>query len=106
MKATVRTILAKYRARLEEINGPRLVRVVLFGSQARGDAAPDSDIFVMIVLSGPLDHWRELQCTSRMTSDLSMEYDTVLSRVFATPDQAETDSGPFYEGVRREGVPV
>ena len=41
-----------------------------------------------------------------MTSDLSMEYDTVLSRVFATPDQAEKDNGPFYEGVRREGVPV
>jgi hypothetical protein len=24
-----------------------------------------------------------------MTSDLSLEYDTVLSRVFSTPDQAE-----------------
>ena len=80
--------------------------MVLFGSQARGDAAPDSDIDVMIVLAGPLDHWREIQRTSRMTSDLSLEYDTVLLRVFSTPDQAETDGGPFYEGVRREGVPV
>jgi predicted nucleotidyltransferase len=36
-------ILAKFRAALDEMYGARLERVVLFGSQARGGARPDSD---------------------------------------------------------------
>jgi len=40
------------------------------------------------------------------TSEVSLKYDTVISRTFATPDQADKDSGPFYEQVRHEGVLV
>ncbi|HXO92171.1 MAG TPA: nucleotidyltransferase domain-containing protein [Stellaceae bacterium] len=33
----------RFRAALDDIYGPRIERVVLFGSHARGDARPDSD---------------------------------------------------------------
>ena len=104
MTLPVRAVLAEYRARLEEIYGPRLRDLVLFGSQARGDADADSDIDVMIVLSDPLDHWKELQRTSKLTSELSLKYDTVLSRVFVTPNRVVEDHGYFYQNVRREGI--
>jgi predicted nucleotidyltransferase len=45
-------ILREFRDALERIYGSRLVRVVLFGSQARDKAEPDSDIDVMLVLQG------------------------------------------------------
>ena len=48
-------ILREFREGLEQIYGPRLVRVVLFGSQARDEAEPDSDIDVMLVLEGAVD---------------------------------------------------
>ena len=38
MDSRLRTILAELRAYLAELYGERLVDVVLFGSQARGDA--------------------------------------------------------------------
>jgi antitoxin ChpS len=38
----------------------RLLGLYLFGSRARGDHMPDSDIDVAVVLGeGPLDFWRE-----------------------------------------------
>ncbi len=106
MKAPVRTTLADYRAHLQKVYGPRLAGLILFGSQARGDAARDSDIDVMIILSGPLDQWEEIQRTSRMTAELSLKYDTVISRIFSTPEQAKADTSPFHENIRREGVLV
>jgi predicted nucleotidyltransferase len=104
MNAPLETVLGDLRSRLESLYGARLERLILFGSQARGDAEPDSDIDVMIVLSGPLDHWQEVQRTSRITSELSIKYNTDISRVFATPEQYESAIGGFYENVRREGL--
>jgi predicted nucleotidyltransferase len=104
MNVRLRKILAEYRARLEDIYGPRLAGLVLFGSQARGDADPDSDIDVMIVLSGPLDDWQETQRTSDVTSEISMRFDTAISRLFATPEDYARKTAPFFETVRREGI--
>jgi predicted nucleotidyltransferase len=104
MTPRIREILAEYRQRLEAIYGPRLKRLVLFGSQARGDAEPDSDIDVMIVLEGPLDRWAEVQRCGAMNSELCLKHDAVICRVFATPEQLERRNRAFYEEVRREGI--
>jgi hypothetical protein len=42
--------LDEFRRQLSEHFGTRLVGLTLFGSQARGDAGPDSDIDVAVVL--------------------------------------------------------
>jgi uncharacterized protein len=52
--------LKRFRAALGEMYGPRLTRVVLFGSRARGDAQPDSDYDVAVFLTPLGDCWREL----------------------------------------------
>ncbi|GIX50691.1 MAG: hypothetical protein KatS3mg132_885 [Limisphaera sp.] len=46
----VRQIVEEYRARLQEILGAELEAVVLYGSQARGDAEAGSDIDVLCVM--------------------------------------------------------
>ena len=43
-------ILAHFRLALAEMYGPRLERVVLYGSRARGDAEADSDYDVAVFL--------------------------------------------------------
>jgi predicted nucleotidyltransferase len=44
--------------RLLELYGPRFDRLLLFGSQARGDAAEGSDVDVLVVLHGEVQPFR------------------------------------------------
>ena len=106
MERALDTILREYRRRLEEIYGPRLLGLVLFGSRARDDADPDSDIDVLIILSGPIDDWEETQRTSKVTSEVSMEFDADIARMFSAAEDYAEKMLPFYEAVRREGVSI
>jgi len=49
---TIDPVLARFRDAVRKLYGPALDRVVLFGSRARGDAAPDSDYDVAVFLKG------------------------------------------------------
>ena len=55
----LKTILAKLRSHFEQLYGDRLTQMVLYGSQARGDADPDSDIDVLVVLKGQVNPGEE-----------------------------------------------
>lgn len=53
-------VVARFRAALDDHYGPRIERVVLFGSRARGDAQPDSDYDVAVFLKDLGDRWAEI----------------------------------------------
>lgn len=97
-------ILAEYRQRLEEILRDELDALVLYGSQARGDAEAGSDIDVLCVIKGPFDYGELIERTSEASAELSLKYDVVLSRAFVTRQDFESRDIPFLMNVRREGV--
>jgi predicted nucleotidyltransferase len=99
-------ILKEFRERLVEHYGDRLVKVVLFGSQARGDATSGSDIDVMVVLTGDVRPGEELERTGDLVAALSLKYDVLLSTVFRPEDAYDRAETPLLINVRREGVPV
>lgn len=59
MKDRLTVIIAQLRQALERMYGEQLVKIVLFGSQARGDARPDSDIDILILLNQPFNYGYE-----------------------------------------------
>jgi uncharacterized protein (UPF0332 family)/predicted nucleotidyltransferase len=89
---------------LRALYGERLRRVVLFGSEARDDARPDSDVDVLVVLDGEVDGWAE----SWNVSDLSVEILRRFHRLveFVVMDEATFLHGdwPLLTNVREEGT--
>ncbi len=72
---------------VKQMYGDRLRAVVLFGSWAREDSNPESDIDLLIVLDRVESPWEELRRMEPVLWKRSYENDTVLS---ATP-VAEAD---------------
>lgn len=44
--------------------------------------------------------------TSKAVSDLSLQYDVVISRAFISAEQFDKGSSPFLLNVRRESIPI
>ena len=80
-------------------------RIVVFGSQARGDATPDSDIDLLVVVSDGRDR-RELLRSIRMAlADVMVSKDVFVT----TPGHAARYGdviGTFVEPALREGVTI
>lgn len=106
MAPKVSHILAELRRRFEALYGDRLVRMVLFGSHARGDADDDSDIDVLVVLRGPVDPGEEITRTGQIKADLSLRNECVISCVYISDERYRRERSPLMLNVRREGVPV
>lgn len=106
MSERLQELLAELRRRLEALYGPRLLRLMLYGSQARGDAEPGSDIDVLVVLEGPVQPGKEIERTLDDVASLSLENNVVISCVFTSGDKFQREQSPLMLNVRREGVAV
>jgi uncharacterized protein len=53
--------LEKFASAIRAHYGPRVERLVLYGSRARGDQAPDSDYDIALFLTDLRDRWIEVR---------------------------------------------
>lgn len=99
-------IVQAVAADLRKLYGKRLRKVVLFGSWARGDAHPESDIDVLVVLDRVDDWWREHQRMSDILYRHSLENDTVVSALVVSEPEYATAQRPVLIRIRAEGQPL
>lgn len=86
----------------------KLHQMILFGSRARGDAEPDSDMDVLVILEGVLDDGADVY-VSHCAWEAGFEFGMVVSSVVFS--RSEWKEGPerdslLAQAVRKEGVPV
>jgi len=80
----------------------RIYDVILFGSKARGDSHPDSDIDILILVDD--DDWRFSHAISRLAARTSLNHDVLLGpRVIR---QARWQRSLLYPTVSSEGIPL
>lgn len=105
-EAETRHVLRELQGALRRELGDQLEDILLFGSRARGEGRPDSDVDVLILLKGEFDYGELIRRSSPLVAELSLEHDIVISRAFATKARYETEQSPFFINVRREAVPI
>jgi len=81
------------------------IKIIMFGSQARGDATKESDIDLLVLL--PILDAK----TTRLASDIAWEVGFDAGRVISViPDTKEQMKRfaflPFYRNIRQEGIVV
>lgn len=84
-----------------------LVEIYLFGSKARGDFTPDSDLDLLIVLEA--DDWEAKDKVRFVAADVSLEYDVlinthILSR--ARWEEMARQQATLWREVQQDGVPL
>ncbi len=104
MKPSVRAALVDARRRLAGLYGDRLVRVVLYGSQARGDARDESDVDVLVILRGPINVVAELKRLTDLKLDLLEKYEVYVSLQPFTEADYQQRRSPLLINVHAEGI--
>ena len=93
-------------ADLRELYGRRLHRVVLFGSWARRDAHPESDIDLLVVLDRVDSAWEELRRMDAILWRHSFANDTVISATPVAEDDLRAARWPLLRRAQAEGHQV
>lgn len=76
MPQTMRNLIEKYIIEIQKVYGLHLRKIILYGSYARGDFRPDSDVDVMILLDiSDLELKKYSQQLSYMTYDFNLDHD-------------------------------
>lgn len=104
MNVALSPILVHLKQELTDVYGDRLLHLTLFGSQARGDADPGSDIDVLVVLKPPVNPGEEIKRTGKAIADLSLHCDVVISCLFMDENHYQTRNGSLLRNIHKEGI--
>lgn len=102
----IRSLLEELKRELAKLYGPRLKELVLFGSYARREARPGSDLDVAMILDDFERTWPEITRTSAVVSDLSLKYDITVSLIPVRERDFATGASTFERNIQAEGIPV
>jgi uncharacterized protein (UPF0332 family)/predicted nucleotidyltransferase len=90
------------RDRFRAAFGERLHQLILYGSYARGEATPRSDVDLLVVLDGEVGRDEREQAYALM-HEFFETYDVDVSPLVTARDRFETYNQPLYRNVRAEG---
>ena len=99
-------ILREIKQGLLPLYGEQLKGVYAFGSYARGEQVPESDLDILIVLTDYYSYSAEIKRTGELISYLSLAYNVSISRKFMKEDNWVEGDTALLRSVRAEAVAI
>jgi predicted nucleotidyltransferase len=93
----------------QSVYGDRIVKIILYGSYARGDYQSDSDVDIVAIVQGERpDLQEQLKRIWDVSFELELEYGAILSPTVIPYEEYEKykDSLPYYRNIENEGVDI
>ena len=107
MPRTMESLMQQYIEEIKKIYGAHLRKIILYGSYARGDFRPDSDVDIMILLDiSDLELKEYSQQLSYMTYDFNLDNDLDIKPIAKSEAHFKKwiVNYPFYANIHKEGV--
>lgn len=82
----------------------RLADLFLYGSAARQELTPNSDLDLLVVLPGPFDYGQELRTIVDLLYPLQLEASHWISASPAETDKFLAGANQLYRNIHREGI--
>jgi uncharacterized protein len=103
----IQPTLDRFKKSAHEIYGDRLVKILLYGSYARGEQHEDSDIDLLVVLKDEtLDELKKDTRLFHLTHTIQMETGLFLSPIVKVESKFENDRTIFLHFVKKDSVQV
>ena len=90
-------------AGFERVFGDRLAQIWLYGSRARGDHRPDSDVDLLVVLDEPRPNHEVVALLSSVQVPIPVSHRVLVEGCPTTLEKLETSDDDFHYYVRAEG---
>src|SRR5205807_2594611 len=104
LAVTTDPILKRFRAALDELYGDRIERVVLYGSRARGDAGPESDYDVAVLLKDLKDRWPEMNRLADLSTDIIEQTGEFIHAMAYRAGAYNDERTPLMREIRQDGI--
>jgi Uncharacterised protein family (UPF0158) len=91
---------------LQRLYRDRLRQVLMIGAWARGDAHPESELELLVVLDSVPDRWEERRRMDRVMWRHSMRNDTVIVCSAVTESDLQRGGSPLLTRAKAEGVRI
>lgn len=98
------TMRREIRSRLQAAFRDRLQGVLLFGSRARGEAGPDSDLDLMVLLEEPVRLGKDLETIVAALYPVQLEIESPIHALPVSARSFEAGAFGIYRNAKREGA--
>lgn len=99
-------IIRQCKTTLENYYGPRLKGVIVYGSVARNEADPESDIDLLVLLHRPFSYFEETQRIIDLLYPIQLESEHLISAKPVFLQDYESGRLQMYRTAKREGLAV